>query len=207
MAHASLRARKQPSRLEGPLYGATRSPWRRQVAECQGGGHNGSHSDRSVESGLPVFYPRQYNAAADLVDRHIWQGRCTKIAFIDPARSLTYGGLAAESNQAANLMQTLGLRQEERIACVLQDTCDYPVIFWGAVKAGIVPVALNTLLTPDQLRYILEDSRARVLFVSAPLLSAVQPILAGLPSLDRVVVVGEGGDYEAKRAAQSAEFT
>ncbi len=154
-----------------------------------------------------MFYPRQYNAAADLVDRHIWQGRCTKIAFIDPARSLTYGGLAAESNQAANLMQTLGLRQEERIACVLQDTCDYPVIFWGAVKAGIVPVALNTLLTPDQLRYILEDSRARVLFVSAPLLSAVQPILAGLPSLDRVVVVGEGGDYEAKRAAQSAEFT
>jgi 4-hydroxybenzoate-CoA ligase len=151
-------------------------------------------------------YPRQYNAAADMVDRHVAEGRGAKAAFVDLTRTLTYGELAAESNQAANLMGTLGLRREERAACILLDTCDYPVIFWGAVKAGVVPIALNTLLTTEQYEYILSDSRARVLFVSAPLLPVVQPILDKLPSLQEVVVVGEG-DFAAQRAAQPAEFT
>ena len=152
-------------------------------------------------------YPRHYNAAADMVDRHLAEGRSEKAAFIDPARSLTFGELAAESNQAANLMGSLGLRREDRVACILLDTCDYPAVFWGAVKAGVVPIALNTLLTTEQYRYILTDSRARALFISAPLLPVVQPILDGLPSLENVVVVGEGGDYAAKRAAQPADFT
>ncbi len=152
-------------------------------------------------------YPRHYNAATDMVDRHLAEGRKDKAAFIDPGRTLTYGELAAESNQAANLMGALGLRREERVACILLDTCDYPPVFWGAIKAGVVPIALNTLLTTAQYRYILEDSRARALFISAPLLPVVQPILGSLPSLENVVVVGEGDDYTAKRAAQSADFT
>ena len=152
-------------------------------------------------------YPRQYNAAADMVDRHVSEGRAAKAAFIDPTRTLTYGELAAESNQAANLMGALGLRREDRAACILLDTCDYPVIFWGAIKAGVVPIALNTLLTTEQYRYILEDSRARVLFISAPLLAVVEPILASLPHLAHTVVVGEGGDFTVKRATQPESFT
>jgi 4-hydroxybenzoate-CoA ligase len=152
-------------------------------------------------------YPRLYNAAADMVDSHIAEGRGEKAAFIDPTRSITYGALVAESNQAANLMGQLGLRREERAACILLDTCDYPVIFWGAIKAGVVPIALNTMLNTEQYRYILEDSRARVLFIAEPLLAVVQPILDQLPSLSEVVVVGPGGNYSAKRAAQPTEFT
>jgi len=152
-------------------------------------------------------YPRQYNAAADMVDRHLAEGRADKAAFIDPSRTLTYGELAAESNQAANLMGALRLRREDRVACILLDTCDYPVIFWGAIKAGVVPIALNTLLTAEQYKYILEDSRARALFISAPLLPVVQPILDSLPSLENVIVVGGEGKYAARRAAQPANFT
>ncbi len=152
-------------------------------------------------------YPRQYNAAADLVDRHVGEGRGSKAAFIDSTRTLTYGELAAETNQAANLMGALGLRREDRAACILLDTCDYPVIFWGAIKAGVVPIALNTLLRTEQYRYILEDSRARVLFVSAALLPVLEPILADLPHLAHTVVVGEDGDYTERRAAQPDSFT
>jgi 4-hydroxybenzoate-CoA ligase len=152
-------------------------------------------------------YPRQYNAAADMVDRHLKEGRGDKAAFVDPKRTLTFGELAAESNQAAHLMATLGLRREDRVACILLDTCDYPPIFWGAVKAGIVPIALNTLLTTEQYRYILDDSRARALFVSKPLLPAVEPILKSLPQLAHTVVVGDDGDYTRLRSAQSASFT
>jgi 4-hydroxybenzoate-CoA ligase len=152
-------------------------------------------------------YPRHYNAAAEMVDRHLAESRSEKAAFVDPARTLTYGGLAAESNQVANLMGSLGLRREERLACILLDTCDYPPIFWGAIKAGVVPIALNTLLTSEQYRYILEDSRARAVFVSSALLPVVQPALDGLAHLAEVIVVGEGGDYTAKRAAQPDTFT
>lgn len=152
-------------------------------------------------------YPRQYNAAADMIDRHLAEGRAGKVAFIDPTRSLTYGELAAETNQAANLMGSLGLRREDRVACVLLDTCDYPAIFWGAIKAGVVPIALNTLLTAEQYRYILEDSRARALFVSQPLLPVLEPILADLPHLTHTVIVGDGGDYAGRRAAEPDRFT
>ena len=152
-------------------------------------------------------YPRHYNAAADMVDRHLAEWRGPKPAFIDPARALTYEELALESNQAANLMGALGLRREERVACILFDTCDYPVIFWGAIKAGVVPVALNTLLTAEQYRYILEDSRARALFISPQLYAVVQPILHDLPLLEHVIVVGADGGFAGQRAAQPKEFT
>ena len=67
---------------------------------------------------------------------------------------------------------------------------DFPVAFWGAVKAGVVPVCLNTLLTAEQYAYILGDSRAKALFVSAPLLPVVQPILGQLPFLKHIFVAG-----------------
>ena len=76
------------------------------------------------------------------------------------------------------------------VALLLLDTVDFPVAFWGAIKAGVVPVCLNTLLTAEQYAYILGDSRAKALFVSAPLLQVVQPILGQLPFLKHVFVAG-----------------
>jgi acyl-CoA synthetase (AMP-forming)/AMP-acid ligase II len=70
------------------------------------------------------------------------------------------------------------------------DTVDFPVLFWGAIRAGIIPVPLNTLLTAEQYRYILEDARAKVLFVSAPLAAVAQQATSGLDLT--IVVVGDG---------------
>ncbi|KAB2915746.1 MAG: benzoate-CoA ligase family protein [Hyphomicrobiaceae bacterium] len=137
-----------------------------------------------------MTYPRIYNAAADMVDRNVGQGRAAKPAFIDPSETLTYGALQARCNQMANLLETYALPRESRIALMLLDTVDFPVAFWGAIKAGVVPVALNTLLTTEQYAYILADSRAKALFISAPLLPVVQPILGQLPFLTHVFVSG-----------------
>ncbi|MFZ4806651.1 MAG: benzoate-CoA ligase family protein [Hyphomicrobiaceae bacterium] len=135
-------------------------------------------------------YPSQYNAAFDMVDRHVVEGRGDKTAFIDPARTLTYAELAAESGRMASLLTSFGIMRESRVALLLLDTVDFPIAFWGAIKAGVVPVALNTLLNSEQYGYILDDSRARALIVSAPLLAVVQPILGQLPSLTHVIVSG-----------------
>jgi 4-hydroxybenzoate-CoA ligase len=135
-------------------------------------------------------YPRIYNAAADMVDRNVTLGRGTKTAFLDPGETLTYGELSVRTNRMANLVSTYGIARESRVALLMLDTIDFPVVFWGAIKAGVVPVCLNTLLTAEQYAYILGDSRAKALFVSAPLLPVVQPILGQLPFLKHVFVSG-----------------
>src|SRR4051812_34385546 len=132
-----------------------------------------------------------YNAVTWLLDRNVEEGRGNKLAFDDTVSRLTYGELQRESRRAANLLRRLGVRREERVAMIMLDTVDFPVVFLGAIRAGIVPVPLNTLLTSDQYAYVLADCRARVLFVSEALLPVVKDMLGRMPDLDHVVVAGK----------------
>lgn len=131
-----------------------------------------------------------YNAVTWLLDRNVAEGRGDKLAFTDTVSDLTYGGLQASSCQLANLLKRLGVRREERVAMILLDTVDFPVVFLGAIRAGIIPVPLNTLLTCEQYAYVLADCRARVLVISSTLLPVVQDMLGRLPDLEHVVVAG-----------------
>ena len=137
-----------------------------------------------------MAYPRAYNAATDFLRLNLDAGRSEKPAFVDPAETLTYGALAARCNQMGNLLATYGIEREARVALMLLDTVDFPVAFWGAIKAGVIPVPLNTLLTSEQYAYILADARAKALVVSAALLPVLQPILNRLPSLKHIFVSG-----------------
>ncbi|MGH8670088.1 MAG: benzoate-CoA ligase family protein [Burkholderiales bacterium] len=118
--------------------------------------------------------PREYNAAVDLVGRNLAAGRAGKVAFIDDAGSCTYGQLAERVDRAANALRSMGIGREERIAIAMLDSADWPALFLGAIKAGIVPVAMNTLLTRADYEYQLRDSRARAVFVSEPLLKSFE---------------------------------
>lgn len=131
-----------------------------------------------------------YNAVTWLLDRNIDEGRGDKLAFTDTVRDLTYGALQTQSRKLANLLKRLGVRREERVAMIMLDTVDFPVVFLGAIRAGIVPVPLNTLLTSEQYAYVLADCRARVLFVSEALLPVVGEIVGRMPDLEHVVVSG-----------------
>ncbi len=125
------------------------------------------------------------NAVDYFLDRHVREGRGDRIAFVDPWRSLTYGELAAASERFAAGLRAAGIERERRIALVMLDTVDFPIAFWGALRAGVVPVPINTLLPADITGYILGDSRAAALFVSAPLLEGLRPAAR---RLGRVVV-------------------
>ena len=133
---------------------------------------------------------RTYNAVTDFVDANVERGLADKIAFTDPQRTLSYGELQAATCRFGRGLQTLGLRQESRIVLILLDTVDFPIAFWGAIRAGIIPVPLNTLLTPEQYAYMLEDSRAEAVVISAPLVKAFEPILDRLTHLRCAVVAG-----------------
>ena len=130
------------------------------------------------------------NAADWFVDRHVREGRGDRPAFIDEHRTLSYGALQAESARFAAGLGRAGIRREARIALLLHDTVLFPVAFWGAVRAGVLPVPINTLLPADLVGYILGDCRAELLVISAPLVAALAPLLPGLPALRTVVVVG-----------------
>jgi 4-hydroxybenzoate-CoA ligase len=134
--------------------------------------------------------PDTYNAVRRLLDRNVEEGRGDKIAFTDPMRSITYAALQADTHRMVGLLTGLDVRREERVALLLLDTVEFPVIFLGAIRAGVVPVPLNTLLGAEQYGYMLDDCRARVLFVAQALLPMIEPILSQLRSLQHVVVVG-----------------
>ena len=133
---------------------------------------------------------RAYNAVSDFIDANVERGLADKIAFTDPQRTLTYGELQAATCRFGRGLRTLGLRQESRIVLILLDTVDFPIAFWGAIRAGIIPVPLNTLLTPEQYAYMLEDSRAEAVLISAPLMQALEPILDRLTHLRSAIVAG-----------------
>jgi benzoate-CoA ligase len=129
---------------------------------------------------------REYNAAEQLLARHA--GRAEKIAYIDDAGSCTYGELTRRVNRFASALLGMGVRPEERVMIAMLDTIDWPVAFLGAIKAGVIPVAANTLLTTADYAYMLEDSRARALFVSqallpqfAPLVSSIRHVVSDVP--------------------------
>ena len=132
-----------------------------------------------------------YNAVTWLLDRNVDEGRGAKLAFTDTVSELTYGDLQTQSRRVANMLRRLGVRREERVAMIMLDTVDFPAVFLGAIRAGIVPVPLNTLLTSDQYAYVLADCRARVLFVSEALLPVVKDMVGRMPDLEHVVVSGK----------------
>ncbi len=134
--------------------------------------------------------PRDYNAAYDLVERNLAAGRGGKLAFIDDDGRYTYADLAERVDRAANAFTMLGLGMEDRVMVVHLDTIDWPAVFLGAIKGGIVPIAVNTLLTPADYEFMLNDSRAKALVVSEALLPQFAAIFGRCPHLKHIVVSG-----------------
>jgi benzoate-CoA ligase family protein len=131
----------------------------------------------------------RYNAAADLLDRHLTTDRADHPAVIDPTRQLTYRQLVAQTHRWARALEAIGVRSEERVVLIMTDTVDFPVAFWGTIRAGAVAVPLNTLLTNDQWRHMIEDSRAAAVVISAELYDRAGPMLQAIGAA-RVVVAG-----------------
>ncbi len=134
--------------------------------------------------------PRDYNFAADILSRNLAAGRAGKPAYIDAGGSWTYGQLADRVERFSAALRASGIAREDRILIALLDTIDWPTAFLGAIKAGIVPVPVNTLLTEDDYKFMLSDSRAKMLVVSEALYPKFENAIKSSPDLAHVVVSG-----------------
>ena len=136
--------------------------------------------------------PARFNFAAHLLATNA--ERAGKTAFIDDQDRLTYGQLDEQVRRCAAGLRALGLRREDRLLLLMHDCSDWPVAFLGALYAGVVPVAVNTLLTADDYAFMLRDSRAQAALVSAALLPTLQAALAQGGHEVGPVVVSRPGD-------------
>jgi 4-hydroxybenzoate-CoA ligase len=133
-----------------------------------------------------------FNAADYFIDRNIRQGRGHKTALYFKERKYTYNDLQKMVNKTANALVELGLRIEDRVVLLMLDTPEFYACFWGAIRIGAVPVPVNTMLTPDDYHYFLNDSRARALMVSESLVPTIYKVGGELPYLRDLIVLEEG---------------
>jgi len=119
--------------------------------------------------------------------------RPAKTAYIDDTGALCYGELADRIRRLAAALLASGVRREERVLLLMHDCSDWPVSFLGAMYAGIVPVAVNTLLTTEDYAFILEHSRAQAVLVSGALLPMLQQAMATAAHEVRSVIVSQAG--------------
>ena len=117
--------------------------------------------------------------ASLMVDRNIEAGRGSKTAYVAQAESLTYEELRRQVNRMGHLLRNLGVRREQRVLLVLDDTTAFPIAFLGALRIGAVPVPVSVREKADHFRHFIEDSYAEVVVCDAEILPTLQSALTG----------------------------
>ena len=150
--------------------------------------------------------PEHFNAAAFFVDRHLLDGSAGRTAFRCGGRSVTYGEVAAAANRCGHALAALGVEIEDRVLLVLDDTPAFAAAFWGAVKVGAVAVPVNTLMTPQEYEFLLNDSRAKVAVVEASVAARLLAVRHRCPWLREIVVAGRAlaGTLELEALLEAA---
>jgi benzoate-CoA ligase len=142
-----------------------------------------------------LHIPDTFNVATAYVDVNIEAGRGARTAFYYREQQITYQQVLENVNRTGNMLRALGVESEQRVALLLLDCPAFVYSFFGAIKIGAVAVPMNTLLTPADYRYLLHDSRAKVLIVNDTLLPQVAAVQHDLPSLQHIIVVGQASMY------------
>jgi benzoate-CoA ligase len=148
-----------------------------------------ANADRQPRMSTPAAPPSSFNLAGHLMSRSA--ARADRIAYVDDRERLSYGELTQRIRRFASVLRERGLRREERVLLLAHDSVEWPVAFLGALYAGIVPVAVNTLLTAADYAYMLAHSRARAAIVSNALLPMLERAMQGAPNdVETVWVIG-----------------
>ena len=149
--------------------------------------------DTSQSPSLLRFAPG-FNAAVHFIDRHLEEGRGQKLAIRSAAGDVTYAELAASVNRCGNALLRLGLERNQRLLMVVKDCPEFFYLFWGAIKVGVIPVPLNTILRAADFQGMIEDSQASALVYSPEFAAEVEPALKAARPGPRLVLQVEGAE-------------
>src|ERR1022692_4181405 len=143
--------------------------------------------------GIPrLSFPEPFNAAEYFIDRHIAEGRGNHVAIRTLDREITYAELLRTVNQVGNTLTKLGIGRGERILMVVKDCPEFFYLFWGAVKAGMIPVPLNGLAPASDFEFIIQHSKCSALFYSQEFTSTLDTALAACSQRPKVVLSIDG---------------
>ena len=158
--------------------------------------------DRSGEA-VAFTFADSFNVSVFMIDRHIDEGRSGRPAFLTERETVTYGELAERVNRCGNALLSAGIAPGERMLMVVKDCPEFVYLFFGAIKAGIVPVPVNTLLRAADYAYMIEDSGCAALVYSPDFAAEVEPALDRASRTPAFVTrtEGEGGIAELLSAA------
>lgn len=158
--------------------------------------------DESVFPNAIRFAP-VFNVAVPFIDRHVEEGHGGRVALRHPGGVVTYAELAENAARAGNVLLGLGLKPGERLVMAALDEPMFFYVFWGAIKAGIVPIAASTFIKAADYRFLVQDAECVAFVYSSPLAgeaAGVQGVAAGL----RCVLPLEGPGSIAERMANAS---
>ena len=157
--------------------------------------------DLPISRDIGFAVPERYNASEILFD-NLSAGRGGKVAIYADSGNVTYQELCATACQIGNALAGQGLAPFSRILMLLDDTPAYPAAIFGAMRAGFVPVLINTLSPPDLIQYYLQDSGAPVAMVESALAHLLTAETIAGTSLQTLIVVNGDARPDAEVQTQ-----
>ncbi|HBD84368.1 MAG TPA: long-chain fatty acid--CoA ligase, partial [Dehalococcoidia bacterium] len=109
-------------------------------------------------------------------------------------RSLTYAEADTRANKLANAFAAAGLQKGDRFTYVSKNSLEYPIVYFGASKAGVVPVPLNYRLAPPEWAYIVNDSQSKMLLSSAEYQEGIDAIRGELETVGKYISIEGDGE-------------
>ncbi len=124
-----------------------------------------------------IKFPPVFNVAVPFIDRHLKEGRARKVAIRTNDEDVTYGQLAENVSRYGNALLSLGIKPKERALMVVKDSPEFVGIFFGTIKAGVIPIPVNTMMRVSDYEYLIEDSGCKVLIYSPEFTETVEEAL------------------------------
>jgi len=139
-------------------------------------------------------FARCFNVAVPFIDRHLEEGRGGRIAIRTVAEDVSYAELAERVSRCGNALLRLGIPPGARLLMVVKDCPEFFYIFWGAIKAGIVPVPLNTLLRTEDYKFLIEDTACAALVYSSEFAEELEAAVTDAARRPRHVLPIDSGE-------------
>ena len=140
-----------------------------------------------------IEFAEVFNVAVPFIDRHLEEGRKDKIIIhTTGGEKVTYEQLAERVNQSGNVLKNMGMSSGDRILMIIKDAPEFFYLFWGAIKAGIVPIPLNTLLRSKDYAFMIEDSGSVGVVYSPEFMGELEPALGQMSKKPEYTLLTEG---------------